>query len=74
VFDYIAVSGSLEEHYLEFVDHLHEHFIHPVIVEKGRYKVPTAPGYSIDMKEESLNTYEFPTGAVWQELLKKNKE
>jgi len=73
VFDYIAVSGSLEERFLEYVDHLHEHFIHPVIVENGRYKVPTAPGYSIDMKEESLNTYEFPTGAVWQDLLKKTR-
>jgi len=74
VFDYIAVSGSLEERVLEYVNNLHEHFIDPVIVVKGRYKVPTAPGYSGEMKEESLSAYEFPTGAVWQELLKKNKE
>jgi len=72
VFDYVAVSGSLEERYIEYVDHLHEHFIHPVIVKNGRYTVPTAPGYSIDMKEESLANYEFPKGSVWQVLSNSN--
>jgi len=72
VFDYVAVSGSLEERYIEYVDHLHEHFINPVIVKNGRYTVPTAPGYSIDMKEESLAQYEFPNGSVWKALSNSN--
>jgi L-fuconate dehydratase len=65
VFDYVAVSGSLEERRVEFVDHLHEHFINPVRVSRGRYAVPDTPGYSIEMKPESLRRYEFPKGAAW---------
>ena len=64
-FDYIAVSGALENRRIEFVDHLHEHFVHPVVVRAGRYAVPTAPGYSIEMKPESLRRYEFPDGEAW---------
>ena len=65
IFDYIAVSGSLEERRVEFVDHLHEHFRHPVRISRGHYTVPDAPGYSIEMKPESLRRYAFPDGAVW---------
>src|SRR5712675_2170713 len=50
VFDFIAVSGSLENRVLEYVDHLHEHFVHPVIIKHGHYLPPTRPGYSIQMK------------------------
>jgi L-fuconate dehydratase len=65
-FDYIAVSGSLEGRRMEFVDHLHEHFIHPVVVRNGRYQVPTAPGYSIEMKPESLTRFSYPNGIEWR--------
>ena len=44
IFDYIAVSGSLEDRVVEYVDHLHEHFVAPAIVRDGRYVAPTAPG------------------------------
>ncbi|NIC04115.1 L-fuconate dehydratase [Billgrantia bachuensis] len=67
LFDYIAVSGSLEGRVLEYVDHLHEHFVDPVVVERGRYRVPEAPGYSITMHPESLARHRFPDGAAWQE-------
>ncbi|MFW3616474.1 L-fuconate dehydratase [Billgrantia antri] len=67
LFDYIAVSGSLEGRVLEYVDHLHEHFVDPVVVERGRYRVPEAPGYSITMHEASLARHRFPDGAAWQE-------
>ncbi|QOR38995.1 L-fuconate dehydratase [Billgrantia diversa] len=67
LFDYIAVSGSLEGRVLEYVDHLHEHFVDPVAVERGRYRVPEAPGYSITMHAESLARHRFPDGAAWQE-------
>jgi L-fuconate dehydratase len=67
LFDYIAVSGSLEGRVVEYVDHLHEHFIDPVVVRDGRYMAPTAPGYSITMKPESLDTYAYPHGSAWRD-------
>lgn len=65
IFDYICVSASLENRILEYVDHLHEHFLDPVVMRNGRYMPPTAPGYSITMKPESLDHYEFPNGEAW---------
>jgi L-fuconate dehydratase len=66
MFDFVAVSGSLDDRQVEYVDHLHEHFVDPVVVRDGRYRVPTAPGYSITMKPASLRAYAFPNGAAWQ--------
>lgn len=57
--DYVCVSGSLENRVLEFVDHLHEHFLDPVVMRDGNYQVPGAPGYSIEMKPASLARYEY---------------
>ncbi len=65
IFDYVAVSAALENRVLEYVDHLHEHFLDPVVIRNGRYLPPTAPGYSITMKSESLSAYEFPGGEAW---------
>jgi len=65
IFDYIAVSASLENRIVEYVDHLHEHFVDPVVIRNGRYVPPSAPGYSIEMKPESLRDYAFPDGAMW---------
>jgi L-fuconate dehydratase len=67
MFDYIAVSGSLENRVVEWVDHLHEHFRDPAVVVAGRYLAPSAPGYSIEMVPASLDRYEFPQGAAWDE-------
>lgn len=66
LFDYIAVSASLENRITEYVDHLHEHFVYPVVIKNGRYMVPLDPGYSIEIKERSLDEYEFPNGAAWR--------
>ncbi|HEY3595061.1 MAG TPA: enolase C-terminal domain-like protein [Polyangiaceae bacterium] len=66
IFDYIAVSGSLESRCIEFVDHLHEHFVDPCVVRGGSYQVPAAAGSSITMKPESLADYAFPNGPVWK--------
>jgi len=66
VFDYICVSASLDDRVVEYVDHLHEHFVDPVVVRDGRYVVPTAPGYSITMRRESLAAYAYPDGPVWR--------
>jgi L-fuconate dehydratase len=66
IFDYLCVSASLENRIVEYVDHLHEHFLDPVIMRNGRYTIPTAPGYSITMKPESLRDYEYPGGSAWR--------
>jgi L-fuconate dehydratase len=68
IFDYIAVSASLENRVIEYVEHLHEHFLEPVVIRDGRYVAPTAPGWSIEMKPESIADYEFPTGPVWDRV------
>jgi L-fuconate dehydratase len=66
LFDYIAVSGSLDNRVLEYVEHLHEHFLDPVIIRDGRYVAPQAPGYSITMRPESLHEFEYPAGPAWR--------
>jgi L-fuconate dehydratase len=66
IFDYICVSASLEGRRLEYVDHLHEHFVYPVMMRAGHYLPPTAPGYSIEIKTESLTHYRFPDGEAWR--------
>ena len=65
IFDYIAVSASLEHRVCEYVDHLHEHFIDPCITRNARYVTPLRPGYSIDIKPQSIADYQFPSGRVW---------
>ncbi|MDY7393993.1 L-fuconate dehydratase [Aureibaculum sp. 2210JD6-5] len=67
--DYIAISGSREDRIIEYVDHLHEHFYDPVVIKNGAYMPPSMAGYSITMKEESLNDYSFPNGKIWKEIL-----
>ena len=66
--DYIAISGSKENRIIEFVDHLHEHFLEPVVINNGAYMPPKMPGYSITMKQQSLEDYSFPNGKIWTEL------
>jgi L-fuconate dehydratase len=65
IFDYIAVSGSLEDRVCEYVDHLHEHFVDPCRTTNAHYVAPLRPGYSIDMKPESMAEFEFPSGRFW---------
>jgi L-fuconate dehydratase len=60
------VSGCLEKRTIEFADHLHEHFKHPVVMRGDRYTVPTAPGFSIEMLPASLAMFEFPGGSEWK--------
>ena len=67
MFDFIAVSGTMEGRVIEFVDHLHEHFEEPVTVRRGRYLAPTKPGYSITIKPASREAFRFPEGAVWRD-------
>jgi L-fuconate dehydratase len=66
LFDYIAVSASLENRVLEYVDHLHQHFVDPVVIRNGRYMPPEQPGYSITLRPDALARHEFPAGAAWR--------
>lgn len=70
IFDYVCISGTKEGRVIEYVDHLHEHFVDPVVIEQGSYKPPTLPGYASEMKPESLKKYEYPNGPVWQAMKK----
>jgi L-fuconate dehydratase len=65
LFDYAAVSGRLDDRMIEYVDHLHEHFVDPVVIRDGRYQAPLAPGFSSQMKASSLAEYAFPDGPAW---------
>ena len=66
LFDYIAVSASLDHRVLEYVDHLHDHFVDPVIIRDGRYMPPQAPGYGAALKPASLAEHTYPAGAAWR--------
>lgn len=65
IVDFVCVSGSLENRVIEYVDHLHEHFVSPVRMENGRYLPPMNPGYSAELEPESVEAYTFPAGAAW---------
>ena len=65
IFDYVAVSGSLDGRVTEYVDHLHEHFVEPCVVEGGAYRIPTAPGYSAEMLATSIEEFRYPDGSYW---------
>ncbi|WP_255308352.1 enolase C-terminal domain-like protein [Streptomyces marincola] len=65
MFDFVAVSGTMEDRVIEYVDHLHEHFTTPVAVRGGRYLAPTAPGNGAEMRAASIADHRFPEGPVW---------
>jgi L-fuconate dehydratase len=67
--DYISISGVLDNCITEYVDHLHEHFKYPVIIKNGNYMPPLVAGYSITMKNSSVEAFSYPTGAIWQREL-----
>jgi L-fuconate dehydratase len=59
------VSGSVLDRSIEYIDHLHEHFVDPVRIRDGRYAAPTAPGMSAQLRPESLAAYRYPDGPQW---------
>lgn len=66
--DFVAVSGSWEGRLCEFVDHLHEHFVDPCRIARGRYLAPRRPGYSTEMKSSSRTRFLHPGGSAWKDL------
>ena len=65
MFDYVAVSGEMDGRVIEFVDHLHEHFVDPVVVRDGRYVAPSGPGGGARMHPASLAAFAYPDGTEW---------
>lgn len=68
MFDFVAVTGTMDQRMIEYVDHLHEHFVDPVVIRNGCYHPPERPGYSIQMKRQTLEDYVYPDGRVWKEM------
>ena len=66
MFDFVAVSGDVEGRIVEMADHLHEHFVHPVVVTDGCYRAPTVPGFTSEMHAASIEEFTFPGGAAWR--------
>jgi L-fuconate dehydratase len=64
--DYVSISGKMDDRSIEFVDHLHQHFIDPVRIREGRYLAPELPGFSAEMRPASLSEFQFPTGPAWR--------
>ena len=65
--DFIAIGAEMGERSIEFVDHLHEHFVDPVVVVDGRYMAPRRPGFSSQIRSESLEEFRYPTGPAWRQ-------
>ena len=65
LFDAISVAPDVGDRVVEYVDHLHEHFVDPCVIENAAYVVPEAPGYSAEIRRSSLERFAFPGGAEW---------
>jgi L-fuconate dehydratase len=66
MFDFVAVSGTQDGRWVEYVDHLHEHFVEPARIAGGRYVAPTAPGSGAEMHRSSVERFRFPDGEGWR--------
>jgi len=65
MFDFVAVTGTTDHRWVEYVDHLHEHFTEPVIIKSGSYVAPAGPGAGAKMLQRSIDDYRFPDGPAW---------
>ncbi|BDZ47828.1 L-fuconate dehydratase [Frondihabitans sucicola] len=66
MFDFVAVSGTLAYRRIEYVDHLHEHFVTPVEIRGGNYVAPLAPGAGVDVWDDTFVNFEYPQGSAWR--------
>ena len=71
MFDAVAVTGHHSKRIVEYVDHLHNHFVVPTNVVNGFYIAPTEPGAGAEMFQASIDEYLFPTGTYWKNAVKK---
>ena len=63
--EFVAVGGSWQGGYLEYVDHLHEHFAEPVVIKNGRYAAPLSSGAGAEILSTSVELYRYPDGLAW---------
>ena len=66
MFDSVAVTGHHDKRVVEFVDHLHEHFVIPTEIKNASYMAPLKPGAGAEINPKSLVEFEYPNGAVWR--------
>ncbi|VEN46572.1 unnamed protein product [Callosobruchus maculatus] len=71
MWDYVALSGTSEGKYVEYIDQQHEHFVYPSIVKNAHYLAPREPGYSTEFKKEALENYVYPNGKEWESMFEK---
>jgi L-fuconate dehydratase len=63
--DYVTITGKMNDRYIEYIDHLHQHFVSPVRINRGRYVAPSDPGFSAQMHESTVARYQYPNGQYW---------
>jgi L-fuconate dehydratase len=68
MFDFVSVSGTMDGRMIEFADHLHDHFVTPAKIVRGRYQTPTTPGSGAEILEASIDEWIFPDGSGWKAL------
>lgn len=68
MWDFVSLSGTTENRIVEYVDQQHEHFVDPAEVRNARYVAPKSPGYSTELRAESVLAYEYPGGHEWQRM------
>lgn len=73
MFDFVALSGTTEDRVIEYVDHLHDHFLDPVVIREGHYTAPAAPGFSATMRPGSIEEFTYPGGTFWAADLAQQK-
>ncbi|MET7604410.1 enolase C-terminal domain-like protein [Streptomyces avermitilis] len=73
MFDFVALSGTTNDRVIEYVDHLHDHFLDPVVIREGHYTAPATPGFSATMRPESIARYTYPGGTFWAADLAQQK-
>jgi L-fuconate dehydratase len=66
MWDAVAVTGHHAGRVVEFVDHLHQHFLEPVRIVNGYYQAPLRPGAGAEMHQASIDEYSFPSGSYWK--------
>jgi L-fuconate dehydratase len=66
MWDAVAVTGHHAGRVVEFVDHLHQHFLEPVRIDNGYYQAPLRPGAGAEMHQASIDEYSFPSGSYWK--------
>ena len=66
MFDAVAVTGHHPGRIVEFVDHLHEHFVVPTDIQNGNYMAPLQPGAGAEIHQASIDMFKFPNGTYWK--------